>query len=399
MNIPFFQPDITQQDIDAVVAVMKSGWITSGPQLQLFESQLSSYTQCPFVVCMSSATAALEIALHIFGVGPGDEVITTPYTYAASANIILHVGAKPVFVDVEEGSFNIDPAKIAKAITKRTKAIIPVDIGGLPCDYRAIREAVESKKSSFRAKTPEQKFLGRPLILADAAHSLGSKMDPLTMAASCADMAAFSFHAVKNLTTAEGGALCFSRIWADMLTDMVKETRLLVLHGQNKDALSKQKLGQWRYDILCPGFKCNMTDMQAALGISQLSRYEQNMQARKKICDMYNQKLSKLPLAILPCFKKGGVESSYHLYMLRVRGLTEAARDRVMEDLAHQDITLNVHFQPLPLLTAYKDLGYRMKDYPIAYAQYANEMSLPLYPSLRESHIDAVVQALSRYLK
>ncbi len=399
MNIPFFQPDITQQDIDAVVAVLKSGWITSGPQLQLFESQLSSYTQCPAVVCMSSATAALEIALHIFGVGPGDEVITTPYTYAASANVILHVGAKPVFVDVQEGSFNIDPEKIAAAITKRTKAIIPVDIGGLPCDYQAIRQAVESKKSRFRPQTREQKFLGRPLILADAAHSLGARMDRLTMAASCADMAAFSFHAVKNLTTAEGGALCFSRIWGDMLSDIVKETRLLILHGQNKDALAKQKLGQWRYDILCPGFKCNMTDIQAALGISQLSRYEENMQKRKKLCDLYHERLSKFSLSILPCLKKEAVESSYHLYMLRMRGLSEAARDRVMEDLAHQNITLNVHFQPLPLLSVYKDLGYRMRDYPNAYAQYANEISLPLYPSLREKELDAIVQALARYLK
>lgn len=399
MGIPFFLPDISQQDIDAVVEVLRSGWITTGPKVQQFESELAAYTQCHSTVCMSSATAALEIALRIYGVGPGDEVITTPYTYAASANVILHLGAKPVFVDVAKDSFNIDPDGIARAITSKTKAIIPVDIAGFPCDYPVIQDVVKSKKSLFQAGSDFQEILGRPLILADAAHSFGARITPQEMSARYADMTAFSFHAVKNLTTAEGGALCFAQdCWSGCEEELVREARLLVLHGQNKDALSKQKAGQWRYDILCPGFKCNMTDIQAALGISQLARYEANLSARKEILYLYDQRLRLFPRAILPEFTKDGVQSSYHLYALRVAGCGEQERDALITDLAGQGITLNVHFQPLPLLSAYKNLGYCMEDYPHAYAQYENEISLPLYPTLTESQVDIVVQALSGYL-
>lgn len=399
MNIPFFLPDISQQDIDAVVEVLKSGWITTGPKVLQFEYDLAHYSGCSAVVCMSSATAALEIALRVFGVGPGDEVVTTPYTYAASANVVLHLGAKPVFVDVADDSFNIDSAGLAAAINKKTKAVIPVDIGGLPCNYPAIHEVLESRRALFKPKTPFQEILGRPLILADAAHSLGARMNSNTMSAVYADISAYSFHAVKNLTTAEGGALCLGDFWAGSHQKLAQEARLFALHGQNKDALTKQKAGQWRYDILFPGYKCNMTDIQAALGISQLSRYPRNMEERKKICTVYTERLQKFPRAILPVFEEHGSQSSYHLYMLRIADLDEAGRDAVIEDLAGQGIALNVHFQPLPLLATYKNLGYDIKDYPKAYSQYANEISLPLYPTLTEDQIDRVVQTLSPYLQ
>ncbi|MGL4524543.1 MAG: DegT/DnrJ/EryC1/StrS family aminotransferase [Spirochaetia bacterium] len=399
MTIAFFCPDITEGDVEAVVDVLRSGWITSGPQVAEFEKLLTHYSQTQWACAMFSATAALEIALKIYGVGPGDEVITTPYTYAATANVIVHLGAKPVFVDVLPGAFNIDPAEVGLAITEKTKAIIPVDIGGLPCDYHLILKFLNDRKYLFSAKNKFQEHLGRPLILSDAAHSLGARMADGKMAAQYADVTAFSFHAVKNLTTAEGGALCLSSIWGVLGEDFLREAKLWSLHGQSKDALSKQKGGEWRYDIIHPGYKCNMTDIQAALGLSQLKRYAQNLERRREIFAQFSTQLGPLSRAIIPDWIDSQAVSSYHLFPLRIKGMSEPCRDKLIYDIYAKGISLNVHFQPLPLLTAYKKMGYHMQDYPWAYDQYQNEVSLPLYPQLTQDQIDYIIQNLKPYLE
>ena len=351
-RILFSPPDITQKEIDEVVDTLKSGWITTGPKTKLFEEEISKYCNSEKTVCLNSATAAMELVLRLFDIGPGDEVITSAYTYTASASVILHCGATPVLVDVKPGEFNIDPKKIEEAITERTKVIIPVDIGGMPADYDEIFEIVERNKDKFNPKKGSyQEKLGRILVLADAAHSFGG-MYKGKKVGSVADFTSYSFHAVKNLTTAEGGAITWKKNEVFDNEQLYKEFMLLALHGQNKDALSKMKAGAWKYDIAMPGYKCNMTDINAAIGLAQLRRYDSEILAKKDLIDgWYKKYLGDIKGLILPEFRTEDKVSSRHLYALRLKGITEKKRNEVIQKLAEKGIATNVHFQPLPLLT------------------------------------------------
>ncbi len=397
-NIPFSPPDIHESDIAAVVQVLRSGWITTGKKTKQFEQEIASFSQVERVACMSAATHALGIALRMFGVKSGDEVITTPYTYASSANVIVHLGAIPVFVDIDETTFNIDPEAIAKAITTKTKAIIPVDFAGLPANYPKIKEIIEQHAHLFTPEHPLQQALGRPLILADAAHSIGATINNKP-AACYADMSVFSFHAVKNVTSAEGGALCLKSLNNISADDLYRQAMLHSLNGQTKDALSKSMGNGWQYDILFPGQKCNMTDIQAALGSSQLSRYPNMIKQRKQTFMYYNMLLKDLPGVILPIGQQNGVESSYHIYPVRFKYMTEDQRNSCINEASKNGISLNVHFQPLPLLTAYKNLGYNMQDYPKAWQAYSAEISLPLHSQLTHMQVERISQFLYSYIK
>lgn len=400
-NILFSPPDITQTEIDEVVDTLKSGWITTGPKTKKFEDEISKYCNSDKTVCLNSATAAMELALKLFDIGPGDEVITSAYTYTASASVALHCGATVVLVDTKPGSFNIDPHAIEGAITEKTKAIIPVDIAGYPADYTEIFEIVERKKTLFRAKKGTyQEKLGRIMVLADAAHSFGSLYQGKKVG-SVADFTSFSFHAIKNLTTAEGGALTWCRKdWMDS-EEAYKELMLLALHGQNKDALAKMKAGAWKYDIVLPGYKCNMTDIMAAIGLAQLRRYDREILTKKKqLVSWYENALKGLENKIeLPVFKEGDTECCRHLYMIRLKDATEEQRNEVIVKLAEAGIATNVHFQPLPLFTAYKNLGFDIKNYPNALAMYQNEISLPLHDMLTEEDVEYIVKSLSEGIK
>lgn len=378
-NITFSPPDITQKEIDLVVEVLKSGWITTGPKTAEFEGKLEKFCECDNAVTLSSATAGMELILKSFGIGEGDEVITTAYTYTATASVILHRGAKPVFVDVKQGSFLIDEEKLGEAITTKTKAIITVDVAGVPIDYDRIREILKEK--------------GREdiIFISDSAHSLGGKYKGKRVG-SQADFHVFSFHAVKNLTTVEGGAITFNnKIGRE---DLKKEFKINSLHGQTKDALSKMKAGAWKYDIVTDGFKCNMTDLNAAIGLGQLSRYEEMLRIREQIFDIYRGTLNDKKWAEIP-FKKDDIrETSYHLFLLRLKGFTEEMRNNVIIDMAEKGIATNVHYMPLPLLSLYKNLGYKMEDYPNAYKRYVNEISLPVYSTLSLEDAKYVVEEL-----
>lgn len=391
--IQFSPPDISQIEIDEVVDTLKSGWITTGPKTKLFEEKISEYCNTNKTVCVNSATAAMESILRLFDIGPDDEVITSVYTYSASASIALHCGAKVVLVDTKPGSFNIDPEAVEKAITEKTKVIIPVDIAGYPADYDEIFEIVERKKNLFSPrKGTYQEKLGRIMVLADAAHSFGSVYKGKKVG-SVADFTSFSFHAVKNLTTAEGGALTWcTKDWAED-DDLYKELMLIVLHGQNKDALAKMKAGAWKYDILFPGYKCNMTDIMAAIGLGQLKRYDEMLAKKKELVSYYEEALRELSDKIeLPTFKKEDTESCRHLYMIRLKNTNEEERNKVIEKLAEAGISTNVHFQPLPLFTAYKNLGFDIKDYPNAYEMYKNEISLPIHNFISKEDVEYIVE-------
>lgn len=379
-KILFSPPDISQVEIDEVVDTLKSGWITTGPKTKLFETKLSEYCGTPKTVCLNSATAAMELVLRLFDIGPGDEVITSAYTYTASASVILHCGATPVLVDVKAGEFNINPEKIEEAITERTKAIIPVDIGGMPVDFDEIFEVIERNKDKFNPKKGTyQEKLGRILLLSDAAHSLGAKYKG-KMIGNIADFTSFSFHAVKNLTTAEGGAITWKENSNFDSEEIYKEIMLLALHGQNKDALAKLKPGAWEYDIIMPGYKCNMTDINAAIGLAQLRRYDSEILAKKEqIIRWYEESLRDLKNIELPKFEKEDRKSSLHLYMIRIKGADSNKRNEIIQKLAEEGVSTNVHFQPLPQLTAYKNIGLNIKDYSEAYKMHENQISLPLH--------------------
>ncbi|NLM34383.1 MAG: DegT/DnrJ/EryC1/StrS aminotransferase family protein [Clostridiales bacterium] len=368
-KIPFSPPDITQSEIDAVVEVLKSGWITSGPKTAEFEKKLAAYSEANYGVALNSATAGLELILKVMNVGPGDEVITTPYTYAATSNVLIHRGIKPTFVDVKKDHFHIDEEKIYHAITPKTKAIITVDIGGYPVDY-------DSVKAVLKAKNRED-----IILISDSAHSFGAKYKGQKVGNQF-DFHVFSYHAVKNLTTAEGGAITYNNNNFKGKEDLYKEFKYTSLHGQTKDALSKMKAGAWKYDIVTDGFKSNMTDIMAAIGLVQLTRYDEMIEKRRALFNVYSEILSKHDWAIIPPSKTEDTETCYHLYTLRLRDCTESKRDEVIQKLAEKDIAANVHFTPLPMFTLYKNLGYKIEDYPNAYAQYANEISLPLYSTL-----------------
>ncbi|MGL5902140.1 MAG: DegT/DnrJ/EryC1/StrS family aminotransferase [Cetobacterium sp.] len=395
MKILFSPPDITQAEIDEVVDTLKSGWITTGPKTKLFEKELTKYCGAAGTVCLNSATAAMELALMLFDIGPGDEVITSSYTYTASASVILHCGATPVLVDIKPNEFNINPEKIEEAITEKTKAIIPVDIAGMPVDFDTIFEIVNRKKDLFKPKKGTyQEKLGRILVLSDAAHSIGAEYKG-RKTGNIADFTSFSFHAVKNLTTAEGGALTWKENESFDNEKIYKEIMLLALHGQNKDALSKMKAGAWEYDILMPGYKCNMTDINASIGLAQLRRYDSEiLKRRKEIVESYNQRLSQFKEFTVPKLKDETSESSYHLYLLRLNNMTRENVNEVIEKMAERGIATNVHYKPLPLLTAYKNLGFDMENYLVAKETYENEISLPLHNLLKDEEVNYILENL-----
>ncbi len=375
-NIPFSPPDITDEEISNVVEVLKSGWITTGPKTKLFEQRIAEYCGTNRAVCLNSATACMELILRLFGIGEGDEVITSAYTYTASASVICHVGAKVVLADTAPGSFEMDYDKLPDLITDKTKAIIPVDIAGVMCDYDKIFEVVNAKKNIFKANGKYQEALGRILVLADCAHGFGA-VQKGKRAGAVADFTSFSFHAVKNLTTAEGGALTWLPLDGIDDEEIYKHFMLLSLHGQSKDALAKTQLGAWEYDIVSPAYKCNMTDIMAAIGLVQLDRYPDMLAKRKEIIGIYNAMADRLGIAYLNHYTDSA-QSSGHLYLSRLSGKDMAYRNEFIIKMAECGIACNVHYKPLPLLTAYKNLGFDIADYPNAYKQFANEVSLPL---------------------
>lgn len=400
--IPFSPPDITDNEIDAVVKVLKSGWITSGAVNREFEEELSKYINVRRVKLLSSATSSMELALKIFGIGKGDEVIVPAYTYASTSNVAVHLGAKVVFLDASDknNDFNIDIEKLEKAINEKTKAIISVDVGGFPCDYDEIINILENKKSLFEPSDNKyQRELKRILFLSDSAHSIGAIYKG-KKAGSQADFTSFSFHAVKNITTAEGGALAFNDIGNIKADDIYKELSIWALNGQNKSAFDKDRGGKssWKYDIECIGYKCNLSDLHAAIGLSQLRRYDKMLANRKKIAKIYDDILSKNDKIILPKLKNDYSESSYHLYLIRIKDFEEKDRDLLIEKMFELGIILNVHYLPLPFQKAYIDLGYNIKDYSNAYNLYKNEISLPLYSSLNEDDAKYIASSIARCL-
>lgn len=396
-NIPFSPPDITEKEIEKVVEVLKSGWITTGPKTKEFEQKIAEYCHTNKAVALNSATACMEMTLRMLGVGPGDEVITTAYTYTASASVIHHVGAKIVLVDTAKDSYEMDYNQLGDKITSKTKAIIPVDIAGVMCDYDQIFSIVENNKDKFEASNDIQSKFNRVIVLADAAHSFGATYKG-KVSGEVADFTSFSFHAVKNLTTGEGGAVTWRPIDGIDDEDIYKEYMLLTLHGQNKDALAKTKLGSWEYDIVAPNFKCNMTDIMAAIGLIQLERYPSLLSKRKQLIESYEKGLDKISnIEYLTHFEESRT-SSGHLFLTRIKDFDLEKRNQLIEDLAGQGISTNVHYKPLPLLTAYKDLGFDIKDYPNAYQQYVNEVTLPLNTLMDVEDVDYIVEIISGVL-
>ncbi len=396
-RIQFSPPDITEEEIQAVCETMRSGWITTGSKTKQFEQKIADYCGVRKAVCLNSATAGLELILRLFEIGEGDEVITTPYTYTATASVILHTGAKIVFADVLPGSFNIDPNAVAAAVTERTKAVIPVDVGGIPCDYDELYRILEDKKSLYSPKKGTlQEKLSRPLLLADAAHSFGAEYKSCSKwkkSGSLADFSVFSFHAVKNLTTAEGGAVTFNGSDDADAQNIYKQLQLLSLHGQSKDALAKMKAGSWRYSIELPGYKCNMTDIAASMGLVQLKRYPSLLTRRKELFDLYKENFSADNRLILPV-ESENFKSSYHVYALRIQGVDEIARDKIIEQCAENGIACNVHYIPLPMHNFYRSLGYEIKNYPNAYDMYKNEISLPVHTLMSDDDVCYVAEII-----
>jgi dTDP-4-amino-4,6-dideoxygalactose transaminase len=393
--IPFSPPRIDQRVIDEVNAALLSGWITTGPRTKLFEKKITEYCGCKTTVAVNSWTMGMQVLLNWWGIGEGDEVILPAYTYCASANVIVHSGAKPVMVDINQDDFNISLDAIRKAITPRTKAIIAVDIAGFPCDYNEINHLVkeESIQAKFEPANELQSKLNRILVISDAAHSFGARIKS-QRAGSLTDITTFSFHAVKNLTTAEGGALCFNLPEGFDHDEIYTQFCTMILHGQNKDALAKTQKGNWRYDVIEPGFKCNMTDLQAAIGLVELERYQENLDRRKDIFQMYDKGFSGFKWALTPNYHTDIKISSFHLYQLRINGANEQQRDAIMQEIFNQDVSVNVHFLPLPTLTAYKKRGYKMEDYPETWNKYQNEISLPVYFNLTDEQVQTVIQSV-----
>ena len=396
MKIPFSPPRIDQKIIDEVVDTLKSGWITTGPKTKEFERQLTAYCGNKATLAVNSNTIGLEVALRWFGVQEGDEVIVPAYTYCATANVIVHCGATPVMVDVNADDFDVSVEKIQQAITSKTKVVMPVDLGGMPCDYDAIFDAVQSAETRalFSPRTEEQKKLGRILVLSDSAHSIGAEYKG-KKAGSLADISVFSFHAVKNLTTAEGGAIMLNLPEPFDNEELYRYLCTFTLHGQNKDALAKTKKGAWRYDVIVSGYKGNMTDILASIGLVELQRYEKDtLVYRRHIFERYEEAFKKYEWAECPVYETVDRKSSYHVYCLRIKGITEAQRDDIIQCIFDEDVAVNVHYQPLPLLTAFKGKGYRMEDYPVAYDNYCREISLPVWYGLNDELVDEVIKAV-----
>ena len=395
-KIPFSPPDITQAEIDEVVDTLRSGWITTGPKTKQFERDIAAYCGTSRAVCLNSATACLELTLRLLGIGPGDEVITSAYTYTASASVVAHVGATLVLVDTAMDSYEMDYDRLESAITERTKAIIPVDVGGILCDYDKIYQAVEARKGLFTPNTPLQEHFGRVVVVADGAHSFGAYRGD-KRSGRLADFTAFSFHAVKNLTTAEGGAVTWRSDLGLDDEELYRQYMLMSLHGQSKDALAKLKLGAWEYDIVAPYYKCNMADVMAAIGLAQLRRYPELLEKRYALVRRYNEVLEGCGVKYAPHFRDNE-RSSCHLYLARLEGKSLEQRNAVIEAMALQGIATNVHYKPLPLLSAYSGMGLRMEDYPCALAQYQNEITLPLYSTLSVEDAEMIAQALKAKL-
>ncbi|WP_100010087.1 DegT/DnrJ/EryC1/StrS family aminotransferase [Lentibacillus sediminis] len=391
-NIPFSPPDITEAEIEEVIKSMKSGWITTGPRTKKFEKRIAEYVGVNKAVCLNSATASMELTLRVLGVGPGDEVITSAYTYTASASVIDHVGAKIVLVDTAPDSFEMDYSKLTEAITEKTKAIIPVDIAGKMCDYDTIYEIVESKKELFNPKNDLQRKINRVTIMSDAAHAFGAERKGLKCG-QVSDFTCFSFHAVKNLTTAEGGAV----VWRnDLGLDdewIYNQYMLHSLHGQSKDAFAKTQKGSWEYDIVYPAYKCNMTDITASIGLIQMDRYNVLLNRRKEIIGMYNEGLSSSNVQVLQHYGENYC-SSGHLYLLRIPEISEEKRNEIIIKMAEAGVACNVHYKPLPMFTAYKNLGFDVKNFPNAYKQYVNEITLPLHTSLSDGDVYYIISKL-----
>lgn len=397
MNISFSPPDMSELEIQEVADAIKSGWITTGPKTKELERQIAKYVGVNRCVCLNSQTACGEMALRILGIGAGDEVIVPAYTYSASASIVDHVGAKIVFVDVQEGCLEMDYDKMEAAITEKTKAIIPVDLGGVPCNYDKIFAIVEKKKALFQPKNEIQKAIGRIAICADTAHAFGATWHG-KMCGSIADFSSFSFHAVKNFTTAEGGALAWKTIPGIDDEEIYHQLQLLSLHGQSKDALAKTKLGAWEYDIVGPWFKCNMTDIMAGIGLAQMKRYPAMLARRKEIIAKYDAAFKPLGVEVLDHYNDEH-QSSGHLYITRIPGVGLKERQEIIIKMAEAGIATNVHYKPLPMMTAYKNLGFYIKDYPNAYKRFENEITLPLHTCLTDEEVEYIIENYCKIVK
>ncbi len=402
MKIPFSPPDLTDAEIEEVASAIKSGWITTGPKTKELEREVAALCHTNKAVCLSSQTSCAEMALRLLGIGEGDEVIVPAYTYTASAEIVCHVGARLIFIDSQPDSLEMDYDAVEKAITDKTKAIIPVDIGGVPCDYDRIFSIVEKKKGLFTPSNDIQSKFGRIIVCADTAHAFGSTWHGKPIG-SVADFSAFSFHAVKNFTTAEGGALTWKPREELNDEEIYKQVQLYSLHGQSKDALSKNQLGAWEYDILGPWYKCNMTDIHAAIGLAQMERYPALLKRRREIIEKYDQAFKPLGVHTLPHFTDEHI-SSGHLYLTRIfkkngEPVSDGERREIIIKLAERGITTNVHYKPLPMMTGYKNLGFDIKDYPNAYAHYANEISLPLFSRLTDEEVDYIIDNYTDVIK
>lgn len=402
MKIPFSPPDMSNLEVEGAVDAIKSGWITTGPKTKEFERRIADYCHVNKAVCLNSQTACGEMALRLLGIGAEnggssyDEVIVPAYTYTASASVVCHVGAKLVLIDSQEGSLEMDYDAMERAITENTKAIIPVDLGGIPCDYNRIRSIVEKKKGLFRATNKIQEDIGRVAICADAAHAFGARWHD-KIVGSIADFTSFSFHAVKNLTTAEGGALTWN-IPGGNDEELYYQAQLYSLHGQSKDALAKAQLGAWEYDIVGPWYKCNMTDIMAGIGLAQLDRYESILNRRREIIKRYDVAFQSLGVTVLSHYTDN-YQSSGHLYITRVPGISLEQRQEIIVKMAEAGIATNVHYKPLPMMTAYKKMGFDIKDYPNAYNQFTNEITLPLHTKLIDEEVEYVVEEYCEIVK
>lgn len=397
MKISFSPPDMTQAEAQAAAEAILSGWITTGPKTKEFERRIAARCGTAMAVCLNSQTACAEMALRLLEIGPGDEVIVPAYTYTATAAVVCHVGARLVMVDSQKDSLQMDYDALEAAVTEKTKAIIPVDLAGIPCDYRRIFEIVEKKRGLFRPNSPLQAAMGRVSVNVDAAHAFGAEWEGRPVG-SIGDFTSFSFHAVKNLTTAEGGALTWKSIPGVSDEEIYHKLQLLSLHGQSKDALSKNQLGAWEYDVLGPWYKCNMTDIMAAIGLAQLERYDAMLARRKALIARYDAAFRPLGVEVLPHYTES-YESSGHLYITQIPGITPEQRQEIIGKLAEAGIAANVHYKPLPLLTAYKNLGFSIEDFPNAYAHFAREITLPLHTSLTDGQADYLVEHFRRIVK
>lgn len=390
-NIPFSPPDITDLEIESVVDALKSGWITTGPKTKKLEKEIIEFTGADGCVCLNSQTACAELSLRLLGIGSGDEIITCAYTYTATASVIAHVGAKMILVDCldKDGKLEIDYSAVEKAITDKTKAIIPIDLAGIPCDYEKLFEIVNSKKDLFQPSNEIQKAIGRIAIVTDAAHAFGATYKDKKVG-SIADFSNFSFHAVKNFTTSEGGALTWKTIQGIDNDDIYKKLQLFSLHGQNKDALAKTKAGAWEYDVVGTYYKCNMTDIAAAIGLAQMQRYQKMLEKRKNIIKKYDEAFLPMGLLSLKHYTDE-YSSSGHLYIIRIPDIEEKTRNEIIEEMAKRGIATNVHYKPLPMHTAYKELGFKISDYPNAFNRYKNSITLPLYTKLTDDDVDYII--------